>query len=183
MAKEKKIRMTILISILILMIAGVGFVVATGFGPGFGGRFGSGCTAGFHKRGMPPFLQQEIGKFILWRMDNQATELGFSKVQQEGYDAFRASLGKTMEQGIDARMEIKKKAVNELQNEVVDLSAMAGELKNHIQVMSQTMTENLTLFTRFYDSLDNGQKQIINQEIKKKIGHGFKKLTPEPVKG
>jgi|APSaa5957512622_1039677.scaffolds.fasta_scaffold02198_9 hypothetical protein len=71
----------------------------------------------FHKRGMPPFMQKEIGNFILWRMDNGFETLEMSDAQQDQYDKFCSRLEKSIETGVETRMGFKKQAMLEFEKE------------------------------------------------------------------
>ena len=79
MTKKKKVIFIISISLLVLIVSGLGLAVATkacGFGPFHGQRF--------HKREMPVFMQKEIKSFVLWRMDQGTKILDFSVIDYCG---------------------------------------------------------------------------------------------------
>ncbi|MCD4722215.1 MAG: hypothetical protein K8S13_20500 [Desulfobacula sp.] len=164
MTKKKKVTLIVSITILAMVISGFGFVMITG-ACGFNSAHGH----RFHKRGMPSFIQKEIGSFILWRMDKGIETLDLSDTQQELYDGFRTRVQETMEKGLETRMEFKKQALLEFEKETPDLSVMAVKIQSHVEMMSSSLSENLTLFTNFYNSLDSDQQRMITQKIKEKI--------------
>jgi hypothetical protein len=118
---------------------------------------------------MPPFIQKEIGDFVLWRMDSGIETLGLSKEQQARYDAFRLRVEEAMEKGMDTRLAFKKQALLEFEKQTPDLSVMAVEIKSHVEMMSSLISKNLTLFSNFYASLDGNQKTKIIMKIKERI--------------
>jgi hypothetical protein len=170
MTKTEKIVSILSISLLVIVISGFGFVMVSGAcgvdlfqGSSFHKR------SGFHKRGMPPFLQKEIGNFILWRMDKGFETLEMSDAQQDQYDRFRSRLEKTIETGVETKMEFKKQALMEFEKETPDLSVMALEIKSHVDTMSSELSKNLSAFADFYNTLDSDQKNKITETIKEKM--------------
>ena len=164
MTKTEKIVAILSISLLAIVISGFGFVMIS-----------RACSvdlfqgSSFHKRGMPPFIQKEVGNFIIWRMDKGFKTLEMSEAQQDQYDKFRSRLEKTIETGVETRMKFKKQAMLEFTKENPDLSVMAMEIKSHVEMMSSTLSKNLSLFADFYNTLDNGQKKKITETIKEKM--------------
>ena len=164
MTKTEKIVSILSISLLVIVISGFGFVMVSGA-----------CgvdlfqKSSFHRRGMPPFMQKEVGNFILWRMDKGFETLEMSGAQQNLYDQFHSRLQETIELGVKTRMEFKKQAMLEFTKENPDLSVMAMEIKSHVEMMSSTLSKNLSLFADFYNTLDNGQKKKITETIKEKM--------------
>ncbi|MCP3890788.1 MAG: hypothetical protein GY702_18240, partial [Desulfobulbaceae bacterium] len=164
MTKTKKTILIVSVSLFVIVASGFSFAMITGacgHGPGFG--------HGFHKRGMPPFMHKEIGSFMLWKLDKEAKNLDLSKAQQKEYNAFRNKLEKTMNDGIETKMEFKKQTVLEFDKENPDLSSISTRMQSNIELMSASLSENLALFTDFYNSLNNKQKGIITEKIKERI--------------
>ncbi len=171
MTKKRKTITIVSVGLIIIIASGFGFVMATGaneFGPEK--RFSR-----FHKRGMPIFMQQEISSFIIWRMDKGFGNLSMSEVQQKLYEQFRNQLEKTMETGIESKAEFRKQALEEFEKEMPDLSIMATNIQSEANFINEQLSKNLTLFSAFYDSLDNHQKKEIIGHIKKRMAnhHNF----------
>lgn len=165
MTKKKKVISVVSISLLVIVASGVVFVMIAG-------AFGFDSIHGerrFHKRGMPLCLQKEVGSFILWRMDKGAQALGLSENQQKRYDDFRSRLEKTMEKGMETRLEFKKQTLLEFEKDTPDLSVVAVTAESHVNMMSASLSENISLFTKFYNSLDKGQQKKITDRIKEKF--------------
>lgn len=164
MTKTEKIVAILSLSLLVIVISGFGFVMIS-----------RACDVDlfqgprFHKRGMPPLIQKEVGNFILWRMDKGFKTLEMSEAQQDQYDKFRSRLQKTIEMGVETRMEFKKQAKLEFEKENPDLSVMAMEINAYVEMMSMALSQNLNLFADFYNTLDSGQKKKITETIKEKM--------------
>lgn len=164
MTKKKKVFVIVSVSLFLLVASGFGFVMMTGAcgpGDGFGHRY--------HRRGIPPFMHKEIGSFMLWRMDKGVDKLELNKKQQKEYDLFRSKLQRTMETGIDKKMNFKKQAMVEFEKDSPDLSKITEKFQTDFHQMSASISENLSLFTNFYNSLDDKQKNIISKKIKEKM--------------
>jgi hypothetical protein len=114
-------------------------------------------------------MHDEIKDFISWRMDKEAKALGLSEIQQQQYDKFRTRFLETMEKTIETRVEFHKRAFSSLENETPDLSAMATEAKERAEMISGSISESLTLFSDFFNSLDPAQKKTMTDKIKERI--------------
>lgn len=164
MTKKRKAAWAAGILVMVMTVTGFGFAVNSG-----ACGFGSSHRQGFCKRGLPPFMHDEIKGFIAWRMDKEAKALGLSEIQQQQYDKFRTRFLETMEKAIETRTEFHKKVFSSLENETPDLSAMATEAKERSEMISGSISEVLTLFSDFYNSLDPARKKIITDKIKERI--------------
>ena len=164
MTKKRKAVWGAGILMMVMVVTGFGFAVNSG-----ACGFDSFHRHGFHKRGLPPFMHDEIKSFIVWRMDKEAKNLGLSGGQQEQYEIFRTQFLETMEKAIETRAQLHEKAVLTLENEAPDLSGMAAEMKNHVEMISGAISENLTRFAEFYNSLDAAQRKTITDKIKERI--------------
>ncbi len=164
MTKKKKAVWVAVILVVVLTITGFGLAVNTG-----ACGFGSFQRHGFHKRGLPPFMHDEMKSFVMWRMDKEAKGLGLSGAQQEKYEIFRTEFLETMEKAIETRTEFHKKAFSALESENPDLSAMAMEAKKQVESISGSISENLARFSEFFNSLDPGQRKSLTDKIKERI--------------
>ena len=168
MTKKKKTFVVVSISILVIIASGFSFVLITGAC----GRDSMHSPMGFqrfHKRGVPLFMHKEIGSFMLWRLDKGAKALDLSETQQKQYNNFRSKLEETMDNGLKTKMEFKQQAITEFDKENPDLAVISRKIQADIELMSGSLSENLALFTNFYNSLDDKQKRIITQKIKERI--------------
>ena len=164
MTKKKKAVWVAGILVVVMTLTGFGFAVnsgACGFGPFH--------RHGFYKRGLTPFMQDEIKSFITWRMDKEAKDLGLSGGQQQQYEIFRTQFLETMEKAFETRMEFHTKAVLALENENPDLSVMAIEAKKRVETISGSISGDLTRFADFFNSLDPVQRKTITDKIKQRI--------------
>jgi len=163
MTKKQKAIWIAGVFFLALMIAGIGFALtsgACGFGPDHG--------PGFFRKG-PPFMHEEIGNFILWRLDNGAKQLSLSDHQQRQYDRFRENVRDAFETGIKARTVFRQKMIEASEAETPDLNSLALEARDHVEALSRTISENLTAFSEFFASLDTHQKETVADGLKKRL--------------
>ncbi len=157
MNKKKKIIISASLIITSVSILGLA-VIAGAFGP----------AHSFHTRGIPPFMQKEIGEFILWKLDKSTRGLNFNSDQQNKYNTFRASLEKTITTCLDTKLEVKQHVIAEFDKEAPDLSSITTELQSHIEQMSSRFTENLAQFNTFFNILTDNQKKQITDHIKER---------------
>ncbi|MCD4741979.1 MAG: Spy/CpxP family protein refolding chaperone [Desulfobacteraceae bacterium] len=168
MTKKKKTLVIVSISLLVIVASGFSFVMITG-AYGLGPMHGPMGYHRFHKRGMPPFMQREIGSFMLWRLDKGAKALDLSEAQQQQYNTFRFQLEETMNTGLKTKMEFKTQIMAEFDKENPNLTIITEKAQANIELMSDSVSENLALFTNFYNSLNNKQKQTITDKIKDRM--------------
>ncbi len=169
MNRKKIIVITTTILIILTALAGFGFVVSAGAHSFFPAH----RSHGFHRGGMPPFLQRELGQFLVWRMDSAAEELELNSRQQTLYDQLKDHLTQTLEKGIAAKLQLKSSALREMEKELPDISVISSDIQAHFNSMAAMMDKNLALFNLFYASLDADQKKRINQAFKERFENRF----------
>lgn len=165
MTKRKKAVLGLTIgtgTIAILCLAFVVTSTACGFKPG------SHMRAGFHRQGPPAFVHEEMREFFLWRMDKGVADLDLTATQQEEYNRFKNDLVKTMEQGYQTKLEMKKRVIGELEKKDPDLMNITTDFQTRFQSMSQAIQSNIDQFNAFYASLNTDQKNKINDRLKEK---------------
>jgi hypothetical protein len=156
------------IAVLLMLLAGYGWVSAYGPWCDFGGRF----PARFHERGMDSgFRHKEISEFILWRMDKKARELNLTEAQKAKYEVLKNNITAHLSEGFGERQAFKARVQTELNKETPDLSGLIQSVKLRINEFSGVLDKNLDLLADFYDSLDSVQKQKINREIKERMAY------------
>lgn len=151
---------------LVMVIAGFGLVSA--YGPwsdssgGFPPRFhGSGFHPGAHS--------QDMADFILWRMDKKAKELNLSDTQKAKYEVIKENLKTHFSETLGHRQKMKDQLQKEMSKEDPNVKFMVESLKTKINEMSGFLNKNLDLLVDFYDSLDNHQKRLVNEEIRERM--------------
>lgn len=162
MNKKKITLVTIATLSLLIVLTGFAFVVSAGAGPFFSGH----RKTGFHKGGMPPFLQKEIGQFIIWRMDSAADALNLNSSQRLLYGHLKANVKESFDKGIAAKTQMKALAQEQMEKDQPDISVITNGIQEHMNTMAGMMDKTLGLFHSFYSSLDDKQKEIINTKFK-----------------
>jgi len=156
------------IAVLLMLLAGYGWVSAYGPWCDFGGRF----PGRFHERAMDwgP-RHKDVSEFILWRMDKKARELNLTEAQEAKYEALKDTIVSHLLEGFEERRAFKAQVQAELSRENPDLSGLIQSVKLRINEFSGVLDKNLDLLADFYDSLDTVQKQKINREIKERMAY------------
>jgi len=74
-----------------------------------------------------------------------------------------------MDNGLKTRIEFKQQTMAEFDKDNPDLAAISGKIQADIELISDSLSENLALFTSFYNALNDKQKGIITEKIKERI--------------
>jgi len=151
------------ITFLVLIIGGYGLVSAFGPCGGFAPRF---QAQGFHSRA----FQQDMGEFILWKLDKKAKEMNLTGPQKIKYEALRENLESHFTKFQGERQKMKDQFRKELAKDNPDIKMLAESAKSKINDISGFMNKNLDLFLDLYGSLDDRQKAMVGDEIKKRMG-------------
>lgn len=154
------------IILLLLFFAGFGLVSA--YGP-----LGDSCrdpNSRFHGRGFfPGGHGKDMADFILWRMDKKAKELNLTSVQKEKYEVIKENLKTHFTEGLSDRQRLKEQFQKEMSKEAPNVKILTESIKIKIKERSGFVNKNLDLLVDFYDSLDNNQKRLINDEIRERM--------------
>ena len=153
--------------LVIMFFAGLGIaeVLAAGGDSSCGPRFGF-FRGGFHRIHGPG---ADMPGFMLKRLDNKIKELNLTPAQQTKYDELRGRLKERILAAKENRMKFRETVHNELAKESPDVAALAAMMKKKIGDGSATLENGLDLFTDFYSTLDDGQKQKVLAGIRKRM--------------
>jgi hypothetical protein len=89
--------------------------------------------------------------------------------QKAKYETFRENMKSDFTEFQTGRQKMKDRFRKELSKETPDIPMVLESAKVKVQEMSKGMNKNLDLFLDFYNSLDNGQKAMVSEEIKKRM--------------
>ena len=166
MKTRNKIFISSSVVLLIMLIAGYGFVSACGpwsdSGKGFHPRF---RDRGFHSK----FHHKDISDFIIWRMDKKAEELNLTDTQQTKYEELKGNLKAHFSDGMSDRQRLMEQFHEEMNKDNPNVNLLVESIKTKIKEMSDFANENLDLLADFYNSLDSTQQSIIMDEIRDRI--------------
>jgi Spy/CpxP family protein refolding chaperone len=126
----------------------------------------AGCThfGPFHGR-----HDGEMACLALKRLDSRVKELNLTPVQQARYDEFRTNVKEQLLAAKEGRRQFREIARTELAKEVPDIAALNAVMKTKIERGSAALRNDLDLFTAFYATLDEGQKQKVVAGIRKRM--------------
>lgn len=152
--------------LLIILIAGYGFVSASGPWGGTGWN----CTPGFHDRGFhSKFQSKDFSEFFIWRMDKEMQQLNLTAAQKAKYDEIKENLSTHLSEGSDNRRELMEKFHAEMNKENPDVKFLIETLKTKLDKVYDFAHENIELFEEFYNMLDTGQQQMLTDKIKERM--------------
>ena len=163
--KKKKTIVIGCVAILIVLLAGLGIVVAggpcgfeRGWHPGFNGKT---FHAGFGDR--------DISDFMLWRLDRGVEELDLTEEQQTRYSELKNEIDAAFAKGKEMKAVIRDEIHSEFEKENPDLEFIAENAKSHMNELKLFMHENIDLFKEFYGMLNEEQKAKVIDKIKERM--------------
>ncbi len=163
-------RKHVVIGIIVLCVglfAGFG-LVAVGKG---GGVCGEEFRGSFHGRG---FHHRSLDKDSLERMlsllDKRIAFLDLNEVQEKKYEEIRSKIKGRLSEHMKDRKIFLEQLQEEFQHENPDIHRIAGLITKRTQAMSGSMEEGLKYLVEFYDQLDEDQKRLIIERVRKRFG-------------
>jgi len=123
------------------------------------------CDKGPHSK----FFGKKFSEHVLSRMDSRVEDLNLSETQKKEYEEIRLKVREKLTEA----MEKRKKNFTQLQNEISkdkpDINALAEVAKKQFNKMPIFMADNLDLFIKFYNILDEDQKTKVIETMRKKM--------------
>jgi hypothetical protein len=164
---RKKMVVGGLVLLMVIVLGGVGFVVANG----------PWCSSGmdFHSRfhGRAFFHGQQgdhIPEFVLSRMDEHVSFLNLTETQKETYDGIRERIKVRLSEGIADRKLLREDVRREMTREDPDITMIAGLFQERINRLSGFLEEGLNDFVAFYSVLNEDQKRQVIERFRKRFG-------------
>ena len=158
MKSIKKLYIIGAVALVLSVVAGLGFVVASGpikvWGKGFHG----------------PHFHRDLPKHVLSRIDSRVETLNLTEPQKAKYGEIRAKVEKRLREGLEDRKKLREEMRSELNKKTPDMHLVSGMLKKRISGISGFLEENLDLVVEFYDMLDEKQKARIIEHFRDKMG-------------
>ena len=152
------------VAVLVLMIAGYGWVSAYGPWSNSCGLFP------FHARGFKSnTFHKDMAEFVLWKMDKKAEELKLTVQQKEKYEIIKENLKTHFTKFHAEHQNLRSQFRNEMTKENPDIKRILETTKTRLNEVSGFMNKNLDLLLDFYTSLDNRQKAVVNEEIRERM--------------
>ena len=151
------------VALVLSVIAGLGFVVASGSEKRWDG--------GFHA---PPlhrgFHSENFSRRVLSRMDEHMELLHLTGPQQAKYEEIRGRIEKRLTEGMKDRKKLREDIRIELNKETPDMHLVSGMVKHRISSLSAFLEENLDLMVELYDMLDEKQKAQVIEHMRCRAG-------------
>ena len=144
----------------------LGIVVACGFhGYRDMGPHPMFCGKGSH----PKFFGKNFSEHVLSRMDSKVEDLNLSETQKKEYEGIRLEVKEKITMAMENRKENFRQLQNEINKDKLDINAMAEAAKKQFNKMPVFMADNLDLFIKFYNILDEDQKSKVIETMRKKM--------------
>jgi len=147
------------VALVLSVVAGLGFVVASGSEKRWEG--------GFHR---PPFHRgfhsEKFSEHVLSRMDEHMETLHLTGPQKAKYLEIRDRIEKRLTDGMQDRKKLRQEVRTELAKESPDMHVVSGMVKQRISGLSNFVEENLDLMLELYDMLDEKQKARVVEHIR-----------------
>jgi len=166
MTDRKKAMFIGIAIVFIILLTGIGFVVAEGptrfCGEGFHSKFhGDGKHSWFHKK--------EFADHVLNKMDRHVEPLNLSASQKERYSAIKAKIKSRLDDRVIDRKMFFEDLKKELNQDTPDVEKMVSAVKGRIEIGSSFIKEHLEYFVEFYNILDDNQKTQITDCFKDRV--------------
>ena len=123
------------------------------------------CGKGSH----PKFFGKKISEHVLSRMDSKVEDLNLSENQKKEYEEIRLEVKEKLTEAMENRKENFRQLQNEINKDKPDINAMAEAAKKQFNKMPVFMADNLDLFIKFYNILDEDQKTKVIETMRKKM--------------
>jgi Spy/CpxP family protein refolding chaperone len=123
------------------------------------------CGKGSH----PKFFGKKFSEHVLSRMDSKVEDLNLSENQKKEYEKIRLEVKEKLTEAMENRKENFRQLQNEINKDKPDINAMAEAAKKQFNKMPVFMADNLDLFIKFYNILDEDQKTKVIETMRKKM--------------
>jgi hypothetical protein len=115
------------------------------------------------------FCDGDFSEHILSRMDSRVEKLELSDSQQEKYEEIRLKVKANLDKGKEERKKFLSELQNEINKENPDINTLTALVKTKFRDGPTHLTDNLDLFVEFYNVLDDEQKGILIERLRKKM--------------
>ena len=123
------------------------------------------CDKGPHSK----FFGKKFSEHVLSRMDSRVEDLNLSETQKKEYEEIRKKVKDKLTEAMEKRKENFRQLQNEINKDKPDINAMAEVAKKQFNKMPIFMADNLDLFIKFYNILDEDQKTKVIETMRKKM--------------
>jgi hypothetical protein len=113
---------------------------------------------------------KHITSIVFLRMDNEATRLGLTQTQQDRYEELKKRVEEEIENDIRGLSNRPDEVLKMLETEDPDLEVIADDLKYQIKTMEDPRGKYLDYLVEFYNILDERQKRLFMDDLKKELG-------------
>jgi protein-tyrosine-phosphatase len=112
---------------------------------------------------------KDFSEHVLKRMDKHVKKLELSETQQKQYEEFRRNIEDDLTEMSDNHRDLFRELEREFDREKPDMNSMAALVKERIKHMPDKMEKSIDHFMGFYNVLDDNQKAMVIDEMRKKM--------------
>ena len=156
----------------LIIVLAASLVVAAGIGAlttcAPDGAWGKGVHSGFHRTGFHPH-GEDVADFVLWKMDKHVKELNLNETQEQEYEKAKAQIKLTVAEAMERKMEFHGVLRDEMTKEKPDLEALAGMIKERVNLIPDRVSKHIDLFLNFYNTLDGDQKDQMIEMFRRRM--------------
>jgi len=121
---------------------------------------------GFHHRSLD---EDSLGHMLSF-LDRRIALLDLNEVQEKKYEEIRGKIRGSLIEHIEDRKAFAEQLRGEINHENPDIHRIASLIKTRIRGISASVEEGLQYFVELYDQLDENQKRLIIERVRKRFG-------------
>ncbi len=130
---------------------------------------GSVVSCGFVRHPRHEIQSRRATNIVFLRMDNEATRLGLTDVQEEEYEKLKERVKREMERDMNRFRRVPDEALMLLEEDDAGLEAVVEGLKERMAQAEDPRGKYLDYLVDFYDILDERQKELFMEDLKKEL--------------
>jgi hypothetical protein len=130
---------------------------------------GSVVSCGFVRHPRHEIQSRRATNIVFLRMDNEATRLGLTNLQEEEYEKLKERVKREMERDMNRFRRVPDEALMLLEEDDAGLEAVVEGLKERMAQAEDPRGKYLDYLVEFNDILDERQKELFMEDLKKEL--------------
>jgi hypothetical protein len=126
-------------------------------------------SCGFVRHPRHEIQSRHVTNVVFLRMDNEATRLGLTDTQEKEYENLKERVKREMERDMNRFRQVPDEALMLLEEDDAGLEAVVEDLKKRMAQAENPRGKYLDYLVEFYDILDERQKELFMEDLKKEL--------------